>query len=222
MTGATYGAQEDMWTPRAPRGRFEDVTASQIFGPDVSDPALGLLPLIRARVQHRIPADQRESESIARILFELDRLPDPFCEHADPVHLTASGIVVSERGVLLLKHRRLGIWVQPGGHIDAGETPWDAALREVREETGLQVSLRSAPDHQGIVPVDHVDVHPGPRGHTHLDLRYLMDAGRHGASLDPRPLPGESQEVEWLEWGAAIERADPGLKGALIALRPGR
>jgi 8-oxo-dGTP pyrophosphatase MutT (NUDIX family) len=194
------------------------VTAPEILGPETSSAVLvaGLI----AQVGARVPVDQRELESIERILMELDRLADPCSEHADPVHLTASGIVVSERGVLLLKHRRLGIWVQPGGHIDAGETPWDAAQREVQEETGLRVTLSGTPQAQGIYQVDHVDVHPGPRGHTHLDLRYLMETGTDGSSIDPCPPPEESQEVEWLAWGAAIERADPGLRGALISLRP--
>ena len=67
------------------------------------------------------------------------RLAAPFDQDADPVHVTGSAIVVGPRGVVLLKHKRLGLWLQPGGHIDAGETPWDAALREAREETGLDV-----------------------------------------------------------------------------------
>jgi 8-oxo-dGTP pyrophosphatase MutT (NUDIX family) len=41
--------------------------------------------------------------------------------------------------VVLHRHRVLGIWVQPGGHIDSGETPWDAAVRETAEETGQDV-----------------------------------------------------------------------------------
>ena len=168
---------------------------------------------IRAQVAARIPVDERERHSIERFIAEFDRLTDPFSQESDPVHVTASGIVVGERGVLLHRHRRLGIWVQPGGHIDIGETPWQAAWRETTEETGLDIG--PAPT-AGVEPV-HVDVHPGPRQHTHLDLRYLIVVeGR----ADPQPPPGESQEVAWFAWGAAIERADPGLRGALIALRP--
>jgi hypothetical protein len=60
----------------------------------------------------------------------------------------------------------------------------------------------------------HVDVHPGGRGHTHLDLRWwLLGSGV------PAPAVGESQDVEWLDWDAAITRADPGLAGGLRALR---
>jgi 8-oxo-dGTP pyrophosphatase MutT (NUDIX family) len=202
------------------------VTSPETFGEVLEDrwPRGLLTAELMTQVATRMPVDQRERESIERILCELDHLADPFDEHASAVHVTASGIVIGERGVLLLKHRRLGIWVQPGGHIDAGEAPWEAAVREVREETGLEVALSSSPcasvDLSEIYTVNHVDVHPGPRGHTHLDLRYLMQAGADGRSTDPCPPPEESQEVEWLDWAEAIGRADPGLRGALIALRP--
>lgn len=208
--------------------RFGEVKSAETFGPKVLGgrwPQSLLTAELIAQVEARNPVDDRERRSIEKILVELDRLPDPCAEHADPVHLTASGIVTGERGVLLLKHRRLGIWVQPGGHIDAGETPWEAAIREVSEETGLQVELSGAQREdpsleRGIYKVDHVDVHPGPQGHTHLDLRYLMVAGVNGESTDPCPPPEESQEVEWLDWDQAIGRADPGLRAALIAFQP--
>ena len=121
--------------------------------------------------------------------------------------------MVGPRGVVLLLHKRMGMWLQPGGHIDPGETPWDAALRESVEETGL--ACRFADDPPRLV---HVDVHPGPRGHTHLDLRYLVDGG----DADPSPPAGESQEVAWFDWDAAIERAgDPRLAAALRVAPPG-
>jgi 8-oxo-dGTP pyrophosphatase MutT (NUDIX family) len=130
----------------------------------------GRLAVVRAAVATRVAVDERERVSIERVLTELDRLTAPFDEHADAVHVTGSAIVVGERGVILLKHRRLGIWVQPGGHLDEGEWPWEAARREAAEETGLAVELTA-----GAV-LAHVDVHDGGRGHTHLDLRYLCTA----------------------------------------------
>lgn len=166
---------------------------------------------VRDEVAARVPVDERERASIVRFLAELDRLERPFDEHADAVHVTGSAIVVGPRGVVLLRHRRLGIWVQPGGHIETGETPWGAALREGMEETGLELAFAG-----GVARLVHVDVHSGGRGHTHLDLRYLVEAG----DADPAPPLGESQEVEWFTWDEAIARADLGLSGALRALHP--
>jgi 8-oxo-dGTP pyrophosphatase MutT (NUDIX family)/GNAT superfamily N-acetyltransferase len=164
---------------------------------------------VRAAVAARLPVDEREARSIETILLELDRLARPLDEHADPVHLTGSAIIVGPRGTLMLRHRLLGIWVQPGGHIDEGEQPWEGAAREGYEETGLQ--LRHPADGPRLV---HVDVHAGARGHTHLDLRYLLLAD----SADPAPPPGESQEIGWYEWPDAIALADDGLRGALVVL----
>jgi ADP-ribose pyrophosphatase YjhB (NUDIX family) len=178
------------------------------------DDADALRDRVRQSVAARQPIDDAERRCIGRFLSEFDALPRPFDEHADPVHVTGSAIVVGGRGVLLVKHKSLGIWLQPGGHVDPGETPWDGALREAHEETGLDVAFAG-----GSPQLVHVDVHPGGRGHTHLDLRYLVEAG----DRDPEPPEGESQEAGWFEWDAAVERADDDrLKGLLRTLRPPR
>jgi 8-oxo-dGTP pyrophosphatase MutT (NUDIX family) len=162
---------------------------------------------IRAAVVARQPIDDEERRRISEFLEHFDRLADPFDERADPVHVTGSAIVVGSRGVVLLKHKRLGLWLQPGGHLDAGESPWDAARREAVEETGLEVEFAATPP-----LLVHVDVHAGGRGHTHLDLRYVVVAG----DVDPAPPDDESQEIEWLPWPAAITRAsDDRLKSLL-------
>jgi 8-oxo-dGTP pyrophosphatase MutT (NUDIX family) len=87
-------------------------------------------------------------------------------------------------------------------------------VREAREETGLDVSFADMGD-DGIPRLVHVDVHPGGRGHTHLDLRYVLDGG----DADPAPPQGESQQIDWFDWPAAIERAsDARLKSLLSTL----
>ena len=60
----------------------------------------------------------------------------------------------------------------------------------------------------------HVDVHPGPRGHTHYDLRYVLI----GEASDPTPSPGESPEVYWFDAERALTRCEPALVPALSKL----
>ncbi len=144
------------------------------------------------------------------MLLELDRLLHPFDQHADPTHVTVSAIVVGPRGVVLHRHRRLHRWLQPGGHVEPGELPEEAVLREVREETGLGVAHRA-----GSPCLVHVDVHDAADEHVHLDLRYLVDA----EDREPRPAPGESPEAAWFSWDEASAIADEALVGALRSAR---
>jgi len=170
-----------------------------------------LVRAVRAQVVAHAPADAREQASRDEILDALDRLPSPLDEHADPRHVTGSAIVVSERGVLLLVHRRLGFWMQPGGHVDPGEAPWDAAARETREETGLDARHPDAGSR-----LVHVDVHEAAFRHEHLDLRYLLLVPPD----DPAPPPRESQQVRWFAWDEAFTVGDESLHAALAAARP--
>jgi nitroimidazol reductase NimA-like FMN-containing flavoprotein (pyridoxamine 5'-phosphate oxidase superfamily)/8-oxo-dGTP pyrophosphatase MutT (NUDIX family) len=154
------------------------------------------------------PVNVREAHSIEALRDRLQWAGDPANETADPRHVTASSFVLSERGVILHRHKILDIWVQPGGHIDAGESPEDAATREVLEETGL--TTHAPPGDE----LFHVDVHQGPRGHTHFDLRYV----RLSDGSEPAPALGESPDVLWLDFDEAIARGEPSLAGALAKL----
>jgi 8-oxo-dGTP pyrophosphatase MutT (NUDIX family) len=165
---------------------------------------------LRALVEGHAPASPREVLAQQRFLSELTGLAAPCDEHAGPTHVTASGIVVGRRGTVLHRHKRLGIWMQPGGHIDAGETPDVAALREATEELGLAV------EHPAAGPLlIHLDVHEAAHGHTHLDLRYLL----LGADADPMPPPDESPDARWCTWEEALAMADPALVDALPLAR---
>jgi 8-oxo-dGTP pyrophosphatase MutT (NUDIX family) len=167
-----------------------------------------VIDALRAQIERIEPVDEREAASIAMTLDRLTWPGDPFSETEEDHHVTASAFVVSTRGVVLHRHRRLGIWVQPGGHIDAGESPEAACVRETKEETGLAVR------HLEPVELFHVDVHAGPNAHTHYDLRYVLLAGPD----DPEPPEGESPDVFWFDFASAIERAEPALAPALAKL----
>jgi 8-oxo-dGTP pyrophosphatase MutT (NUDIX family) len=161
---------------------------------------------LRALVAQHEPTSPREAAAKERFEAELGRLPAPCDEHADPTHVTASAVVVGARGTVLHRHKRLGRWMQPGGHIDTGESPDVAARREAMEELGLAVEHPS-----GGPQLLHLDVHEAALGHTHLDLRYLLI----GADGDPQPPPGESPEARWFSWDEAMTAADDALIDAL-------
>jgi 8-oxo-dGTP pyrophosphatase MutT (NUDIX family) len=98
-----------------------------------------------------------------------------------PFHVTASAIVVRDGKVLLVKHKALGRWLQPGGHILPGETPWQAARREAEEETGLGgIRPMDGIDEQRPLDIDLHDIPANPAkgepAHMHLDLRFLLAA----------------------------------------------
>lgn len=63
---------------------------------------------------------------------------------APKVCFTAGGFVIRNEQILLIKHKKLGIWLAPGGHLEDGELPHQAALREVAEETGIKAEIDSA------------------------------------------------------------------------------
>jgi 8-oxo-dGTP pyrophosphatase MutT (NUDIX family) len=172
-------------------------------------PPSALAQLRDAIVAHE-PQDPREARSRQLTLSLLDWLPAPLDQEADPAHVTGSAIVLDQAGrVLLHRHKRLGVWLQPGGHLDPGENAAEAAVRETLEETGLAaLHPATGPD------LVHVDVHEGPRGHVHLDLRYLLLADG-GASFSPAP--GESSDVAWFGTDRLLEVADASLRSAVAA-----
>lgn len=61
-------------------------------------------------------------------------------------HFTASALIIDNDKVLLVYHKKLDAWLYPGGHIEENENPDEALLREVEEETGLEVEIISNKD----------------------------------------------------------------------------
>jgi 8-oxo-dGTP pyrophosphatase MutT (NUDIX family) len=166
-------------------------------------------------------ADPEEAAHLRRILDFVGRHAQPFDRRIAEGHLTGSAVVVAADGerVLLLRHRKLQRWLQPGGHADPGETTGEAvALREAWEETGI-AGLALHP--RAPRPLD-VDVHAipafGPEpAHAHLDLRYLVVA----------PAPAtiarsavEASDARWFDWDelAGLD-LDAGLVRALAKAR---
>jgi 8-oxo-dGTP pyrophosphatase MutT (NUDIX family) len=93
-------------------------------------------------------------------------------------HFTVAVFVVHEGRVLLHWHRKLGMWLPPGGHIERDELPDEAALREVLEETGIRVELVGERRDDIADPVQlhrpaGVQLEDIGPGHQHIDLIYF-------------------------------------------------
>ena len=101
---------------------------------------------------------------------------NPYSRSTKQGHITASGLVIKDGKALLIFHPYIKQWFQPGGHIDDGEEPVRAAIREVYEETGVVCeSLNGFLD-----PVD-IDLHEIPENpkkaegvHLHIDLLFVL------------------------------------------------
>lgn len=125
------------------------------------------------------------SELIAKTAF-LETLDDPCSRQSIAGHVTGSGILIQNGRILLIEHRYIKEWFQPGGHIDPGETPLQAAIRELEEETGW----KSHPSQFG-GPID-IDVHIIPANplkqegqHFHVDFAYLLIPETQTVASDP-------------------------------------
>ncbi len=114
---------------------------------------------------------------------------------------TAGAIVVENGEVLLVKHSKLGMWLQPGGHIEKDEVPHEAAERETVEETGIKIKF-----HDHFTPSRlydgkafdlprpfHVNLHEVESGHWHCSFLFLAEvAGERKAT--------HGHEHEGMEW----------------------
>jgi 8-oxo-dGTP pyrophosphatase MutT (NUDIX family) len=164
------------------------------------------------RYRTRYPDEQ---DVVERMLALVESRPDCFERTCRPGHITASAWVTTPSAdrFVLVHHRKLDRWLQPGGHMDGDSDVTAAALREVVEETGLKhVTLAGGPE--SLTPFD-LDIHAIPArqdasgrliedAHDHYDVRLLVIAKGDDALC----VSDESHEVRWFSRAELLEATD--------------
>jgi 8-oxo-dGTP pyrophosphatase MutT (NUDIX family) len=166
----------------------------------------------RALIAAYAPRDEEQRDFQRRMLAFIDAHPtDAHRRTCLEGHLTAAALVVDRsRGkALLTHHRKLGAWLQLGGHLDGDGNLAGSALREATEESGID-GLTIWPE-----PLD-LDIHPIPEhgaepAHLHLDVRFLVLA-------PPGAVAVASEESHRVAWVAEHELAGLGVDASVRRL----
>jgi 8-oxo-dGTP pyrophosphatase MutT (NUDIX family) len=159
------------------------------------------LDLLTAHLQK--PLGPEEREMTADAVGFIGRHPNCLLRSCIPGHLTGSAWVVNpgRTRVLMVLHRKLGRWLNPGGHADGDPDLPEVGLREAREESGLtSVRLLS----RSILDFDRHWI-PGRAeapGHFHYDLRFLCEAD----DREPLSISEESTDLAWVDRSAVLGR----------------
>lgn len=139
----------------------------------------------------RYPKEQTEVQKFRELLEQEPRCFERDCWRG---HITGAAWLVNGAGThaLLTHHRKLGMWLQLGGHSDGDPDTTAVALREAREESGLEVRLLSK-------AVFDIDVHPIPERkndpeHFHYDVRYVMQV----VGSEDFVISAESMDLAWV------------------------
>ncbi len=137
--------------------------------------------------------------------------------------MVAGCIIIKDGKMLMLKHKKIGVWLPPGGHMEENEFPYETAMRETFEETGLEVELLGKDNvpyndesaHTVIEPFamvyENVPYKTQPM-HIHFDMVYI--ARIKGGEISGN---NESEGIKWFS-KSDIERLDtlPNVKAISI------
>lgn len=176
-------------------------------------------PALRAEIDSSLraipPGDETEESTRADVLARLARGDDLIRggqpDRPDP-HLVSYTLVTDGRSVLLCHHKKAGLWLPTGGHVDPGEAPLATAQREIVEELGAALPLIS--DFPVFVTCQKTT---GPNPHHDLSLWYLFEGDpEHSYDWDA----GEFLDVAWFApEDIPLGQCEPQLPRAIDKLR---
>ena len=134
----------------------------------------------------------------------------------EKIDFTVAIFVVQNRRVLLIHHRKLEKWLPLGGHIELDEDPEQAALREAREESGLEVELlgerppTTSPGTRALIAPRFLDIHRITGTHEHIGMIYWARPRSGAATLAAE----EHHDIRWCNAGD-LEKLQPPMSDAV-------
>ena len=130
---------------------------------------------------------------------------------SDEKHFAVSGFVTNREATKLLMvfHKKLNSWVIPGGHLEPNEYPHEGALREIKEETGIEADVIDSSklkfpgnEKEFSIPApyamlsEHIPARRDKPAHIHMDFIYLCVADE----TTPVKREAEVNDVKWMTW----------------------
>jgi 8-oxo-dGTP pyrophosphatase MutT (NUDIX family) len=146
----------------------------------------------------------------------------------EKIDFTVAIFVVHDEKILLIHHRKLDKWLPLGGHIELDEDPEQAALREAKEESGLDVELlgerppTTSPGTRALIAPRFLDIHRINETHEHIGLIYwarpLLAEGHrplpNGVSVNPVLATEEHHDIRWCSTGE-LDKLQPPMSAAV-------
>lgn len=134
----------------------------------------------------------------------------------EKIDFAVAVFVVADGKVLLVHHRNLNRWLPLGGHVELDEDPEQAAVREAREESGLEVELLgerppiAEPGTRPLIAPRFMDIHRITESHQHIGLIYWARPVRGTLAL----APAEHHDIRWCS-AADLDLLDPPVSRAV-------
>jgi len=134
----------------------------------------------------------------------------------EKIDFTVVIFVVHEGKVLLVHHRKLDKWLPLGGHVELDEDPEIAALREAKEESGLDVELigerppTTEPGARALIAPRFLDIHRITETHEHIGMIYWARPKNGTLTLSAT----EHQDIRWCS-AADLDTLQPSMSGAV-------
>ena len=142
---------------------------------------------------------------------------NPFVAHIhEKIDFTVAIFVVHQNKILLIHHRKLDKWLPLGGHIELDEDPEQAALREAREESGLEVELvgerppTTEPGTRALIAPRFLDIHRISATHEHIGMIYWARPKNGALQL----AEAEHHDIRWCA-ASDLEALQPAMSGAV-------